>query len=297
MLRRIQLLQDARRDDGGAGRLAAIALANRAIAMTTRLTSALSMMRDDLGDYRVNRDIVALNQRFENAYRGRRAFILGTGPSLQQQDLSKLGGELTFAVNSFWKHPVMAAWQPTFYCLSDPVFFDSDPDRRSQLNDLMNVSHRSTFFFPAVISRQWREQNASSDDATHYVSFAGWIHNRDFEWPALHKSIPSSFIVVQLALMVAMYMGCNPIYLLGCDHDFAGDKGRIPHFHQGPVLDASLAGKQHPLSFVYEYSHSIWKGYERLLRMANSRGVSIFNATAGGMLDVFDRADYDSLFR
>ena len=38
----------------------------------------------------------------KDIHRGRRAFIIGNGPSLKQTDLSKLKGEITFAMNRFY---------------------------------------------------------------------------------------------------------------------------------------------------------------------------------------------------
>jgi hypothetical protein len=38
----------------------------------------------------------------KDRHRGRRAFIIGNGPSLQQTDLSKLRGEFTFGMNRFY---------------------------------------------------------------------------------------------------------------------------------------------------------------------------------------------------
>lgn len=40
----------------------------------------------------------------------------------------------------------------------------------------------------------------------------------------------------------------------------------------------------------------LWQQYERLKELAENKGVKIVNATKGGLLDVFERADYDMLF-
>jgi hypothetical protein len=38
-----------------------------------------------------------------------------------------------------------------------------------------------------------------------------------------------------------------------------------------------------------------WKGYENLQDFAVQSNIQIFNATNGGFLDVYERADYNSL--
>src|SRR5437762_13838485 len=67
---------------------------------------------------------LARNRAFAGRHAGQRCFILATGPSLATQDLGPLVGEITFVLNAFWKHPAVEQWQPTYYFLADPLFFD-----------------------------------------------------------------------------------------------------------------------------------------------------------------------------
>src|SRR5690242_4618800 len=64
-------------------------------------------------------EIVARNSVFRDKHKGRRAFVIATGPSLKNQDITGLGDEITFVMSGFWKHSVLEHWQPTYYCLSD----------------------------------------------------------------------------------------------------------------------------------------------------------------------------------
>jgi hypothetical protein len=41
----------------------------------------------------------------------------------------------------------------------------------------------------------------------------------------------------------------------------------------------------------------LWTGYEKLRDLAEAEGCQIINATNGGFLDVFDRADYEAVMR
>ena len=54
-------------------------------------------------------------ESLRNAYAGRRAFIIGNGPSLRCLDLSRLAGEVTFGVNGIFYLFDELGFKPTFY--------------------------------------------------------------------------------------------------------------------------------------------------------------------------------------
>jgi hypothetical protein len=186
---------------------------------------SLKIQRALLYDYRLNRRFVETNISLEGAHQGQRAFIIGTGPSLVHQDLSHLSNEITFAVNSFWMHPAIAIVQPTYYVLLDSVFLDGSPHSSTNFGKLTSAADKSTFLVPANCRRSMIESGCLPDERTKFVSFAGVLHDSVIKWPELHRYVPGMWNVVQLALLAALYMGCNPIYLIGCDHDYVQPGG------------------------------------------------------------------------
>lgn len=46
------------------------------------------------------------NQRFKDSHLGRRAFVMGKGPSSGKQDISAVTGDLVFTMHSFNRHPL-----------------------------------------------------------------------------------------------------------------------------------------------------------------------------------------------
>jgi len=54
--------------------------------------------------------------RFKDIHRGERCFIIGTGPSLNQTNLSLLKDEITFGVNTLYRGNFL---DYTYYCVSD----------------------------------------------------------------------------------------------------------------------------------------------------------------------------------
>lgn len=49
-------------------------------------------------------------------------------------------------------------------------------------------------------------------------------------------------------------------------------------------------------TYVAMKDHQFWN-YQAARRYAETHGIKIYNATRGGELEVFERVDFDSLFR
>lgn len=222
-------------------------------------------------------------QVFRNKHAGRRAFVIGNGPSLLKTDPRRLmaQNEITFAANNIF---LLEGFKPTYYTAIDRVLTQ---DRASEINALP-----WTKFFPHLVS--------------------GWITNGIFlkatrrDWPeAFSEDISTcleiDFTVTFSMLQIALYMGCNPVYLIGVDHTYAvtaeqchRDGGILTsvssdpnHFHPGYFGRGYRWSKprMEPLEACYQVA---WDAYK-------AHGHEIYNATAGGALEVLPRVDFESL--
>ena len=91
--------------------------------------------------------------------------------------------------------------------------------------------------------------------------------------------------VTNIAIAIAMYMGFKKIYLIGCD---------CSNLNKHIVNDISDAEKSDYLAT--EIANTQVKGYHHMRKIAEERGVKIFNATRGGALEEFERVNFDELF-
>jgi hypothetical protein len=113
--------------------------------------------------------------------------------------------------------------------------------------------------------------------------------------PDLAGIVPGGRAVTQLAIMAAMFMGCSPIYLLGLDHDWLSRRGAHLTFYNEKVVSTERSLDDWRYGDLMESVLVIWRGYVAIFKVALRENIRIINATRGGFLDVFERADYDSI--
>jgi hypothetical protein len=237
------------------------------------------------------------NEVFRNRHKGSRCFVIGNGPSLKEQDLAPLANEITFVSNYFQLHPILSEfWQPKYYCLSDPSYFDGREPVES-IRDIVSKVPAAPFFVPHYASDFIEKTSVLPQDRTYYV---GLCSGKEDEWsglPDFTRTTPGIQTVVQLAIMAAMFMGCSTIYLMGLDHDWLSQRGVPTNFYN------TEEAKNQPQGNVGDWDYkslmiavtTIWRVYDMHQRIARAHGIRIINCTRGGFLDVFERARYEDV--
>ncbi len=240
------------------------------------------------------------NAELHERHLGKRAFVVGNGPSLLRTDLAPLAGEVSFASNAFWKHSILSSWQPTYYSLVDPIFFSESKEMERFFAELRRCVHTTTFFAPVYVhgplaTIELIEQSGwLPPDRVHYVAMGGALDEAIPDRIDATLLMPTVQTVAQFSIMMALYMGCSPIYLLGLDHDWLAKPGADQHFYEGgagledhPTLVQEYAKSTYLTAM--EHCASVWRGYVNLASLAGRMGVPVINLTEGGFLDVFPR--------
>jgi len=246
------------------------------------------------------KNLIRQNEKLRGCHAGKRCFVIGNGPSLKSQDLAPLANEITFVMNAFWKHSILdTSWQPKYFCFADAFCYDGTAAVKQFFNSVRERAHSAEYLFPLEGKPVVERDALLPLDATHFFAFQGQpIGFSVADTFDLTRPVPFPFSTAQLAIMAAMFMGCSPIYLMGLDHDWLAHRGADTHFFSGRSLE------NHPtatgeLDYSYESEieamRKLWKGYRKLSEFADAHGLKIFNATAGGFLDVFPRANYEAL--
>lgn len=233
-------------------------------------------------------------QALRDKYLDRRCFIIGNGPSLNKLDLTKLSGEITFAVNRFYLLYDRLRFRPTFFVVEDNFVAEDN------FQDL-NLLRGSTKFWPI----QYRPFLTPDRDVI-YLNFDFGYYRMPYEGiPRFsfecNKVVYTGQTVTYISMQLALYMGFRDVYLIGMDFDYTVPKGHKQtgadifssaedpnHFHP----DYFGAGKRwhdpklERVLRSYKFAADVYKVHQR----------NIYNATKGGKLELFPRVDYDSLF-
>lgn len=214
-------------------------------------------------------------EKFKNIYKGKRCFIIATGPSLKIEDLSRLKEkkEVCISMNRIYLSFNKTQWRPDYYVISDPNCI------KQYENEIKEVSMGTKFVSGTDLSNSFWESGIGEDiyKFHEHLKFDRIKFSEDFSRKA-YWGATVTYICIQLAV----YMGFKKIYLLGVDHDY------------------SNSGKQHfidnymstPLKVNYYF---LDKAYLAAKEYAEEHGIEIYNATRGGKLEIYKRADIDEL--
>lgn len=232
------------------------------------------------------------NERFlsdlRDQYAGRRAFIIGNGPSLRMADLDALDGEICFGANRIYLAFPHTRWRPTFLAAEDPLMIRGSLEELAELELIR--------FFPEDARRYFARWKSS----TFPMLFLPYFHPSSprFSRNILHRVYWGGTVVFSL-MQLAWHMGIRELYLIGMDHSFMMEEdGGHP---QQAIQDRGEVNHFHP---AYRKSGEFWyppdvawqeESFVVARQVFEASGGKIRNATRGGKLEVFERVDFDAL--
>ena len=245
---------------------------------------------------------LAKNGNLRNAYAGNRCFVIGNGPSLNCQDLNVLRNEVTVACNWFYKG-THKNWHPTIYCAADPASSELAPEHYENVFNLLKAS--AYVFEFSVLQKLHNLHN----EIPSLEKVLGHLYGVVFDDPLYKLSgpvkvdmtspIPGVGHTPMLSVMVALYLGCNPIILIGLDHDYESKYFRgnytVSHFYCENEQDIEIIPVL-PRVMMAEEVFQTYSSYDMLNKIAIKMGVEIYDATDRGHLDNFPKIEYASLF-
>jgi hypothetical protein len=220
----------------------------------------------------------------KDIHKGKRAFIIGNGPSLKQTNLAKLKTEYTFGLNRIYLMFPELGFGTTYFVSVNDLVIEQCAGEISTLSMPKFLSWRSHRFFPsgpipATFLYTTYDNPAFARDVSHRV------------W--------ESATVTYVALQLAFHMGFEQVILVGVDHN-----SNVP----GKANSTIVSQGDDPNHFVPGYFGKGFRwqlpdfetseiGY-RLARQAFEReGRQILDATLGGNLTIFPKVEYGSLFK
>jgi Protein of unknown function DUF115 len=237
-------------------------------------------------------------------YKNHRCFIMGNGPSLNKMDLKLLGNDYVWGTNRCYLLFDRINWRPKFYVAVDKRVV---PDNRKQIDNLPRQMPDTKFFYPVKFRVR---------DILHSTPNTYWYDEKPVriemdELPEgtfttdASKGVYATFTVTVAAMQLAVFLGFNPIYLIGCDTTYVISATVQA---EGKNLDRLISTMDDdPNHFDSKYFGRGKKYHEpHVARMlfhyhearlvCESLGVKIYNATIGGNLEEYQRVNYRDLF-
>lgn len=220
-----------------------------------------------------------------NLHRGRRGWIVGNGPSVRLEDLARIpAGDIVFCFNRFYlsygDHPL----REDYVVSADTLMIE---DFGQEMIDI--AAGRPLFAIGLVKVKHLTGDFVYLPPGNNYLPL---FSNE------LARSVSIGGSSVFVALQVALHMGLRDLVLYGLDYSFSMNLRRDPRY----PFPVSMNDNNH---FIRAYRSAkpwvppnwrdISAGFLSARIACEVAGVRIRNATRGGLLETFERANVDTL--
>lgn len=222
-------------------------------------------------------------EKYKSIHKGKRCFIIATGPSLKIDDLDKMhqNGDICISMNRIYNLFDRTNWRPDYYMIEDEKMIEDLAEEIAELK----LEHK---FVNGKVQKYWGMRGADSSIGFRMMGQQCLSDRIGFS-KKLERMVYNGYTVTYACLQLALYMGFSEIYLVGVDFNYSSDVyDKSNHFegYQKYYKDIRL----NPIM-----PEKMLRAYQKAKKTAESVGVKILNATRGGKLEVFERADLDKL--
>lgn len=276
------------------------------------IINGLETMRNNFV-FKKYKHVIKRNESLKNSFMTRRVFLLGSGPSIKNHDLSVLKNEPVIALNNFFVHPQFVdimengdgkfyltapihppqdemTWQKWFKAMEEKtpqnvtmIFgLDKYSGNSKVLHDKYSLfeNHRKFYYFSGIPTKSFYSLKYKHLDFTKMI------------WQANTVGI--------YALIFAMYLGFKQIYLLGFDHNYLCiKKEKDFRFYENAIHQKDEAKKFIELYGRTQNQMEV-EGLSQTFNLyamirKNKKDISIVNLNPSSVLDIFPYQDLTSL--
>lgn len=246
--------------------------------------------------------------RYPHSRHDRPLVILGNGPSLADTIAAHgqyISSEVdAMAVNFAANTPEFSQLRPRYYILADPHFFANpdDPNVARLLHNISSVDWPMTIFLPFAARRSCTLQPGEHLSVEYYnavgIEGFGVLQRMAFN---SRRGMPRPRNVLIPAIMTGIGMGYTDIFITGADHTWTAtlavdDQNHVlsrqPHYYKEDGKEEKRIRNEYhkyPLHSILYSFYLAFKAYHTIADYATYRGINIYNATPGSMIDAFAR--------
>lgn len=246
--------------------------------------------------------LVANNVSLKDKHKGQRCFILGSGSSIKKENLKPLKNEVVFALNNFYVHEdfaeIMSGSKDKYY-LTAPIhkpqteeewktwLVDMEkniPNTATMIFGINNYQHNIKYILDKYNLFKKHKINwyyASVNVAEHYQFNKKDIDITNMVWQAGTASV--------YALINAIYMGFDEIYLVGMDHNYLCNSEKCSRFYK-PGLHQKDERKRSLQGASYNRCTSIAMGkiFTQYDIFLHNTSANIYNLSKDSWVDMFE---------
>jgi hypothetical protein len=244
-------------------------------------------------------------------YAGRRCFIAGNGPSLAHTPLGLLESEYSFGMNKIADIFPNTPWRPNFFiAVANGITFPSMTSAYIKaVEEAKNYAfvNAQNLKYVSTLEHGWNKTtyHIPRNVIPVTVTFKHRTPCYDLQvWSDdISESVSKDGSSMFAAMQIAVYLGFNPLYLIGCDLGIRAwdyDEEDDPnHFSPGYWGKLKIRNKPYKLTESYArntQSHIIM-GHRTAKSACELRGIEVYNATLGGEMEIYPRVDFMELFK
>lgn len=245
------------------------------------------------------------NKKFKNIHEGQICFILGSGPSIKSQDLTKLSNQIVMTQNHFHAHKDIKIINPQYHVIV-PKYQkrEYDNDWRDWISSMVKRLPKDCLLFAGSNTKYLIDEYDELKGRTYYIRTglnAIYMRKAVVDITRNIMKVPTALTE---CLTIALFMGFEKIYLLGFDLNqivIQQENGRenLRFYGLSPitnnVAEVQIEKKAGASGGDWFWMWEIWVQLNLLNNYAIKNNIQIVNLTRGGLLNVFPRKDYEDV--
>ena len=220
----------------------------------------------------------------KDIHKGKKCFIIATGPSLTIEDLNMLrsgkrDGYITMSLNSIVLSYARTDWRPDYWAMIDWAVSENIFAQMGSSYDLWHNIDPSHILLGGDFGKVY----SLPEEVILFPHIAQRFNDRVKFSDNCFERVCEGFTITYSCIQLAVYMGCREIYLLGVDCNYTGSNDHAFGF----IVDKNTQQAHEKRADYLAYRMRC--AYEAAKEYADSHGIKIYNATRGGKLEVFER--------
>lgn len=232
--------------------------------------------------------IIKKNEELKNKYKGKRCFILGNAPTIDDIDITLLENEHVFVMSTFYNHPDYCKLKNTLFTTVQLTVANEDEEFNWLKTMHDNTETTDTFFFNIAQKNMIEKNNFFHDKSVSYIATANLPRSYDLSRPTREHETN----VIQ-ALEIAIYMGFDEIFMHSVNLNMICTSGKYEYFFDRKLLphpDIMVNANNMCNDFFDEIQGTamLANAINVVKQYADKLGIKIFYTNPESLLKFFD---------